>query len=301
MAHETTAIMPGEMQVPKALVSRVRPARRIKDSALKFMAFGFTAIGVFVLFWILGMLLVKGLSALALDVFTKITPGPGSQGGGLANAIVGSIVLTMIGMAIATPIGIMAGTYLAEYGRGEKIATIIRFVNDILLSAPSILIGLFVYTLLVMPFGGYSGWAGGVALAIIALPVIVRTTEDMMRLVPSQLREAGAALGAPPSLVIRHVTWSAARAGMMTGVLLAMARIAGETAPLLFTALNNNFWFSPSLLGGVSNLPVTIYQFASAPYDNWQALAWAGSLIITFAILALSITTRFIVNRGQVK
>lgn len=301
MAHESTSMMPDNAHAPRALVSRVRPARRIKDSALKFTAFAFTSIGVFVLFWILGMLLVKGLSALSLDVFTKITPGPGSQGGGLANAIAGSIVLTMIGMVIATPIGIMAGTYLAEYGRSEKIATVIRFVNDILLSAPSILIGLFVYTLLVMPFGGYSGWAGGVALAIIALPVIVRTTEDMMRLVPSQLREAAAALGAPPSLVIRHVTWRAARAGMMTGVLLAMARIAGETAPLLFTALNNNFWFSPNLLGGVSNLPVTIYQFASAPYDNWQALAWAGSLIITFAILALSITTRFIVNRGQVK
>lgn len=301
MAHETTSVMPAAAPAPGAFVSRVRPIRRFQDSALKIIATGFTGIGVFVLFWILGMLLYKGGTALSLDVFIKITPGPGSQGGGLANAIVGSILLTLIGMAIATPIGIMAGTYLAEYGRGEKIADVIRFINDILLSAPSILIGLFVYTLLVMPFGGYSGWAGSVALAIIALPVIVRTTEDMMRLVPAQLREAGAALGAPPSMVIRHVTWRAARAGMMTGVLLAMARIAGETAPLLFTALNNNFWFSPSLMGGVSNLPVTIYQFASAPYDNWQALAWAGSLIITFTILALSIATRFIVNRGQVK
>ncbi|MGL5737065.1 MAG: phosphate ABC transporter permease PstA, partial [Beijerinckiaceae bacterium] len=256
--------------VVKPFVSRVRRSRQLRDTALKVLATLFTALGIFVLFWILGMLLVKGLSALTPDVFLKITPGPGTEGGGLANAIVGSIVLTMLGMLIATPIGVMAGTYLAEYGRTEKIADVIRFINDILLSAPSILIGLFVYTLLVMPFGGYSGWAGGVALAIIALPVIVRTTEDMMRLVPSQLREAGAALGAPPSIVIRHVTWRAARAGMLTGVLLAMARIAGETAPLLFTALNNNFWFSPSLMGGVSNLPVTIYQFASAPYENWQ-------------------------------
>lgn len=293
--------MAQDITTAKPFQSRVRASRRMRDSALKILATAFSAIGVFVLFWILGMLMVKGISALSIDVFTKITPGPGSEGGGLANAIVGSLVLTMLGMLIATPIGVMAGTYLAEYGRTEKIASVIRFINDILLSAPSILIGLFVYTLLVMPFGGYSGWAGGVALAIIALPVIVRTTEDMMRLVPAQLREAGAAMGAPPSMVIRHVTWRAARAGMMTGVLLAMARIAGETAPLLFTALNNNFWFSPTLMGGVSNLPVTIYQFASAPYENWQALAWAGSLIITFSILALSIATRFIVNRGQVK
>ena len=299
MAHETTSL-PVQTASP-VFQSRVRASRKFSNSALKILATGFTVIGVAVLFWILGLLLVKGISALSLDVFIKITPGPGSQGGGLANAIAGSIVLTLLGMAIATPIGVMAGTYLAEYGSTEKIANVIRFVNDILLSAPSILIGLFVYTLLVMPFGGYSGWAGGVALAIIALPVIVRTTEDMMRLVPAQLREAAAALGAPQSLVIRHVTWRAARAGMMTGVLLATARIAGETAPLLFTALNNNFWFSPDLMGGVSNLPVTIYQFASAPYDNWQALAWAGSLIITFAILALSLLTRFIVNRGQVK
>ncbi|WP_342363520.1 phosphate ABC transporter permease PstA [Terrarubrum flagellatum] len=287
------------LYVAKPFVSRVRPSRRASDRALKILSMLFTALGIFVLFWILGMLLVKGVSALSIDVFTKITPGPGTEGGGLANPLIGSIVLTALGMLIATPIGVLAGTYLAEYGKASKIADVIRFINDILLSAPSILIGLFVYTLLVAPFGGYSGWAGGVALAIIALPVIVRTTEDMMRLVPGQLREAGAALGAPPSVVIRHVTWRAARAGMLTGVLLAMARIAGETAPLLFTALNNNFWFEPSLMGGVSNLPVTIYQFASAPYDNWQALAWAGSLIITFAILGLSIATRLILSKGH--
>jgi phosphate transport system permease protein len=194
---------------------------------------------------------------------------------------------------------VLAGTYLAEYGKGSKLADLIRFINDILLSAPSILIGLFVYVILVEPFRGYSGWAGGVALGIIAIPVIVRTTEDMLRLVPAPLREAGSALGAPPSVVITAITWRAAKSGMVTGILLALARIAGETAPLLFTALNNNFWFSPTLVGGVSNLPVTIYQFASAPYENWQQLAWAGSLIITVSILLLSLIARRIVRGGK--
>jgi phosphate transport system permease protein len=285
--------------VVKPFVSRVRASRRASDKLLRIISAGFTAIGVFVLFWILGLLLLKGAQGISLDVFTKVTPGPGSKGGGLANAIVGSIVLTFLGMAIATPIGIMAGTYLAEYGRGKKMTNVIRFINDILLSAPSILIGLFVYTLMVLPFGGYSGWAGGVALAIIALPVIVRTTEDMMSLVPGSLREAASALGAPRSIVIRLVCWRAARAGMLTGVLLAMARIAGETAPLLFTALNNNFWFNANLSGGVSNLPVTIYQFASAPYENWQQLAWTGSLLITATILALSIVSRLIIKKDN--
>ena len=187
----------------------------------------------------------------------------------------------------------LAGTYLSEYGGGSRLAELIRFVNDILLSAPSVLIGLFVYVILVMPFRGYSGWAGGVALAIIAIPVIVRTTEDMLRLVPDTLREAGAALGAPASVVITRVLWRAAKAGIVTGILLALARIAGETAPLLFTALNNSFWFRPDLTGGISNLPVTIFQFASAPYENWQQLAWAGSLIITLTILALSVIARY--------
>jgi phosphate transport system permease protein len=285
--------------VIKPFVSRVRASRSFRDMALRVITSLFTAIAVFVLFWILGLLIFKGAQGLSLDVFTKITPGPGSQGGGLANAIVGSIVLTFIGMLLATPIGVMAGTYLAEYGRGLKMTNTIRFINDILLSAPSILIGLFVYTLLVVPFGGYSGWAGGVALAIIALPVIVRTTEDMMTLVPGSLREAASALGAPRSVVIRLVCWRAARAGMLTGVLLAMARIAGETAPLLFTALNNTFWFNTNLTGGVSNLPVTIYQFASAPYDNWQQLAWTGSLLITATILALSIISRLIIKKDK--
>jgi phosphate transport system permease protein len=245
------------------------------------------------------MLIWEGMTALSPRIFTEVTPGPGSQGGGLANAIVGSIILTFLGIAVATPIGIMAGTYLAEYGKTSKLADLIRFVNDILLSAPSILIGLFVYTLIVWPTGSYSGWAGAVALAIIATPVIVRTTEDMLRIVPNTLREAGAALGAPPAFVIKNISWRAARAGIVTGIMLAMARIAGETAPLLFTALNNSFWFNPSLLGGVSNLPVTIFQFALSPYPNWQQLAWAGALLITAAILALSVVARLLMSRGN--
>jgi phosphate transport system permease protein len=224
-------------------------------------------------------------------------PGPGSEGGGLANAIAGSLILTFLGIAVATPVGVLAGTYLAEYGKTSKLADVVRFINDILLSAPSILIGLFVYTLMVQPMGGYSGWAGGVALAIIATPVIVRTTEDMLRLVPNTLREAGAALGAPPAHVIINISWRAARAGIVTGILLAMARIAGETAPLLFTALNNTFWFRPDLFGGVSNLPVTIYQFALSPYSNWQELAWAGALLITVTILGLSVVARFLIKK----
>lgn len=279
--------------------NRVRKSRRTQDAALKFTATGFTVLAISVLFWILGMLLWEGFTSLSLDVFTRITPGPGTSGGGLANALVGSFILTFIGILIATPIGVMAGTYLAEYGKASKLAESVRFINDILLSAPSILIGLFVYVLLVQPLGGYSGWAGGVALAIIALPVIVRTTEDMLRLVPNSLREAGSALGAPTSIVIRSISWRASKFGIVTGILLALARIAGETAPLLFTALNNNFWFKPNLMGGVSNLPVTIYQFASAPYDNWRDLAWAGSLVITMTILALSITARYILGRNK--
>lgn len=278
---------------------RVRRSRQIQDKILRVTATLFTLVAVGALFWILGMLLIKGAAGLSIDTFTRITPGPGSQGGGLANAIVGSLVLTFLGIAIATPVGILAGTYLSEYGRQSKLANTIRFINDVLLSAPSILIGLFVYVILVQPFRGYSGWAGGVALAIIATPVIVRTTEDMLRLVPNAMREAGAAIGAPPAVVITSIAWSAARAGIVTGVLLALARIAGETAPLLFTALNNSFWFNADLTGGISNLPVTIYQFASAPYQNWQELAWAGSLIITMTILALSLVARRIVGRSK--
>lgn len=276
--------------------SRIRPGRRIADRLLRISCLLATVIGALVLGSILLMLIVQGVRGFSPSLFTQPTPGPGSEGGGIANAILGSLVLTVIGIAVATPIGVMAGTYLAEYGRTSKLADIIRFLNDILLSAPSILIGLFVYTLMVRPMGTYSGWAGGVALAIIAVPVIVRTTEDMLRLVPSTLREAGAALGAPPSIVITSVTWRAASAGIVTGIILALARIAGETAPLLFTALNNNSWFSADLMGGVANLPVMIYQFALSPYPNWQGLAWAGALLITGTILALSIAARLVIK-----
>lgn len=276
--------------------SRIRPGRRIADRLLRISCLLATVIGALVLGSILLMLIVQGVRGFSPNLFTQPTPGPGSEGGGIANAILGSLVLTVIGIAVATPIGVMAGTYLAEYGRSSKLADIIRFLNDILLSAPSILIGLFVYTLMVRPMGTYSGWAGGVALAIIAVPVIVRTTEDMLRLVPSTLREAGAALGAPPSIVITSVTWRAASAGIVTGIILALARIAGETAPLLFTALNNNSWFSADLMGGVANLPVMIYQFALSPYPNWQGLAWAGALLITGTILALSIVARLVIK-----
>jgi phosphate transport system permease protein len=280
---------------------RVRRGRHLADRTLKIVCTVFTGLGAFVLGWILLMLLVRGFSALSPAVFLETTPGPGSEGGGIANAIAGSLILTVLGIAVATPVGVMAGTYLAEYGRGSRLASVVRFLNDVLLSAPSILIGLFVYTLMVQPMGTYSGWAGGVALAIIATPVIVRTTEDMLRIVPGTLREAGAALGAPPSTVIMSITWRAARSGMVTGILLATARIAGETAPLLFTALNNSFWFKPSLMGGVSNLPVTIYQFALAPYENWQRLAWAGALLITLAILGLSIVARLLLQKDNAR
>ena len=287
--------------LPPVAWGRVRRSRYLADRALKVICTLFTLLGAAVLGWILLMLLIEGIGGLSPAVFTQTTPGPGSEGGGIANAIVGSLILTVLGITVATPIGVLAGTYLAEYGKGSKLATIIRFVNDILLAAPSILIGLFVYMLMVQPMGGYSGWAGGVALAIIAVPVIVRATEDMLRLVPGSLREAGAALGAPMSTVIVQISWKAARAGMVTGVILATARIAGETAPLLFTALNNNFWFSPNLMGGVSNLPVTIYQFALAPYQNWRELAWAGALIITLSILALSIVARLLLKKDNVR
>jgi phosphate transport system permease protein len=276
---------------------RVRRSRQLRDRAMKAICVLFTALGTFVLGWILLMLLVKGFGGLSPTIFTEVTPGPGTEGGGIANAIVGSLVLTFLGIIVATPIGVLAGTYLAEYGKTSLLAEVIRFVNDILLSAPSILIGLFVYALMVQPFGGYSGWAGGAALAIIAIPVIVRTTEDMLRLVPGSLREAGVALGAPMSKVIMKITWRASRAGIITGILLATARISGETAPLLFTALNNNFWFRADLMGGVSNLPVMIYQFALSPYENWRELAWAGALVITVAILALSTVARLVFKR----
>jgi phosphate transport system permease protein len=294
-----TSAAPAGLIAERVPWGRIRPRRHVANLAMKGACVAATVLGVFVLGWILLMVLVEGARGLSLALFIEPTPGPGSQGGGLGNAMLGSLVLTILGIGIATPIGVLAGTYLAEYGRSSSLTSAIRFVNDVLLAAPSILIGLFVYMLMVQPIGGYSGWAGGVALAIIAVPVIVRSTEDMLRLVPTTLREAGAALGATQSRVIAAIAWRAARAGIVTGVLLATARISGETAPLLFTALNNNSWFSPTLMGGVANLPVTIYQFALSPYENWRALAWAGALVITAAILALSMTARLFLNRNR--
>lgn len=256
---------------------------------------------VFGLSWlvlILAMLLYKGVGGLNLAVFTQMTPPPGSSGG-LLNAIVGSVILTFLGVLIGTPLAILAGTYMAEYGRYSKLTDVVRFINDILLSAPSIVIGLFVYGIMVRPMGHFSGLAGAVALAILVVPVVVRTTEDMLLLVPNQMREAAAALGAPRWHVIRHVSYKAAQTGIITGVLLAIARISGETAPLLFTALNNQFW-STNVLGPIPSLPVVIFQFALSPYEDWQRLAWTGALIITVAVLTLSVAARLLASRRSV-
>jgi len=251
-----------------------------------------TAFGLLWLVLVLSTLLINGISAIGPSLFTQMTPPPGSSGG-LLNAIAGSLVMTLIATLIGTPTGILAGTFLAEYARGSRFGEVVRFVNDILLSAPSIIIGLFVYEVMVVRMGHFSAWAGAVALAIITIPVVVRTTEDMLRLVPSALREAAAALGAPQWKVIVMVTYRAAAQGMMTGVLLAIARISGETAPLLFTALNNQFW-SGDLNGPMANLPVVIFQFAMSPYADWQVLAWGGALLITASILVLNITARML-------
>jgi phosphate transport system permease protein len=251
-----------------------------------------TAFGLLWLVLVLSTLLINGIGAISLSLFTQMTPPPGSSGG-LLNAIAGSLVMTVIATLIGTPTGILAGTFLAEYARGSRLGEAVRFVNDILLSAPSIIIGLFVYEVMVVRMGHFSAWAGAVALAIITIPVVVRTTEDMLRLVPSALREAAAALGAPKWKVVVMVTYRAAAQGMMTGVLLAVARISGETAPLLFTALNNQFW-SSDLNGPMANLPVVIFQFAMSPYVDWQVLAWGGALLITASILILNITARLL-------
>jgi phosphate transport system permease protein len=259
------------------------------------------ATALFGLFWlvlILAMLLIKGVGGLNLAVFTEMTPPPGSSGG-LLNAIVGSLILTFLGVLIGTPVAVLAGTYMAEYGRHSKLTDVVRFINDILLSAPSIVIGLFVYGIMVRPMGYFSGIAGSVALAILVVPVVVRTTEDMLLLVPSQMREAAAALGAPRWHVIRHVSYRAAKTGIITGILLAIARISGETAPLLFTALNNQFW-STSLLAPMPSLPVVIFQFALSPYEDWQRLAWTGALLITVAVLTLSIVARLLSSKRTV-
>jgi phosphate transport system permease protein len=273
--------------------------RRRRNAVTLTLSVAATVFGAAWLVIILGTLVWNGASGLSLSVFTENTPPPGGAGG-LANAIVGSLILTVFGVVIGTPIGILAGTYMAEYGRYAKLTTVVRFVNDILLSAPSIVVGLFVYEVMVVRMGHFSAWAGGVALAILVIPVVVRTTEDMLVLVPNSLREATAALGAPRWLMIRDVAYKAARAGIVTGVLLAIARITGETAPLLFTALNNQFW-SVNPDAPMASLPVTIFQFALSPYADWQQLAWTGALIITFAVLTLNIVARYLATLGQSK
>jgi phosphate transport system permease protein len=264
--------------------------RRMLNVVILGFSVGATVIGLGWLVLILGELVYEGFSGLSLAVFTEMTPPPGADGG-LLNPIVGSLLLTALAVAIGTPIGMMAGTYMAEYGKYAKLTIVVRFVNDILLSAPSIVVGLFVYEIMVAPMGHFSGWAGAVALAIIVVPVVVRTTEDMLTLVPKELREAATALGVPRAHVIRYVSYRAVQAGLVTGVLLAIARISGETAPLMFTSLNNQF-FSVDLNGQIASLPYVIFQFASSAYPEWQKLAWIGALIITFAVLALSITAR---------
>jgi phosphate transport system permease protein len=264
--------------------------RRWRDHLATALAIGAAGFGLTWLVLILLVLVVKGVGGLSLAVFTEMTPPPGSAGG-LLNPIVGSLILTALAVLFGTPLGILAGTYMAEYGRYSKLTMVVRFINDILLSAPSIVVGLFVYEIMVAQMGHFSAWAGAVALGIIVIPVVVRTTEDMLLLVSSTLREASAALGIPRWLVIRHVAYRAARAGMITGVLLAVARITGETAPLLFTALNNQF-FSWNLNAPMASLPVVIFQFALSPYEDWQQLAWTGALLITVAVLGLSILAR---------
>jgi phosphate transport system permease protein len=271
-----------------------RRRRNIIAMGLSLTATGF-GLGWLVL--ILSSLLWEGFSGLSLRVFTEMTPPPGAAGG-LLNPIIGSLMLTVLAVMIGTPMGILAGTYMAEYGRYDRLTSVVRFINDILLSAPSIVVGLFIYEVMVYPMGHFSGLAGGVALAVIVLPVVVRTTEDMLVLVPNQLREAAAALGMPRAYIIARVCYRAAKAGMITGVLLAIARISGETAPLLFTALNNQFW-STNLNAPMASLPTVIFQFALSPYKDWQQLAWTGALIITLAVLALSISARALAARKQ--
>jgi len=267
-------------------------ARRRNSTFIMGLCLAATGIGVVWLFLILFSLLVNGIPGLTFAVFTEMTPPPGEHGGGLLNAIFGSLLMTIIGVGIGAPIGILAGTYLAEYGRHSKITPVIRFINDILLSAPSIIIGLFVYGAVVVPMRSFSAVAGSIALAVIVIPVVVRTTEDMLLLVPNTLREAASALGLPRSFVIRRVAYRAARAGLITGVLLAVARVGGETAPLLFTVLSNQFW-SVSLVKPMANLPVTINNFINNTDANWKQLAWTGALLITAAVLSLNIAARF--------
>jgi phosphate transport system permease protein len=276
------------MQEARNPVYRKRLLMHRVGIALSVLAMAF---GIFFLLWILATLVVNGLGAISGALFSQNTPAPGSEGGGLLNAIVGSLMMVGVATLVSTPIGILAGIYLAEYGEESRFAQVTRFVTDIMLSAPSIVIGLFVYAIYVANIRHFSGWAGSFAIALIAIPVVVRTTDNMLNLVPTSLREAAFALGAPRWKVATMVRLRAVKAGVITGVLLAVARISGETAPLLFTALNNQF-FSTNMNAPMANLPVVIYQFAMSPYDNWRALAWGGALLITFSVLGLNILSR---------
>ncbi|MEM7989610.1 phosphate ABC transporter permease PstA [Morganella morganii] len=265
--------------------------RRQKNRVALFLSMSTMAFGLFWLIWILFSTVTKGMDGMSLVLFTEMTPPPNTEGGGLANAIVGSGLLILWATVIGTPLGILAGIYLAEYGRKSWLAEVTRFINDILLSAPSIVVGLFVYTIVVMQMQHFSGWAGVIALALLQIPIVIRTTENMLRLVPDSLREAAYALGTPKWKMISAITLKASVSGIITGVLLAIARIAGETAPLLFTSLSNQFW-STDLMQPIANLPVTIFKFAMSPFAEWQSLAWAGVLLITLCVLLINIVAR---------
>ena len=273
--------------------------RKLTNRVALTLSLSAMAFGLFWLTWILWTVFDLGLSGLSASLFTEMTPPPGADSGGLANAIVGSLIMVVLATLLGTPIGILAGVYLAEYGRHHRLGAVTRFINVLLLSAPSIVIGLFVYAVVVAQTGKFSAWSGVIALALIVLPVVVRTTENMLQLIPNTLREAAFALGAPKSVVISKVTLRAARAGVLTGVLLAVARIAGETAPLLFTALSNQFW-SLNLNEPMANLPVTIFKFAMSPFTNWQELAWAGVFLITMGVLLLNIVARVFLRAEKI-
>jgi phosphate transport system permease protein len=288
--------LPGPRKDPGVALALGRRRKRM-DFVIRALCVLATLIGLLFLASILTTLFYRGFEAMNLRVFTHVTAAPGSEGG-LLNAIVGSLIQAALGTAIGTPIGMLVGTYLAEYARGSKFGNLVRFVSDILLSAPSILVGLFVYQILVLPFGGFSGWAGVAALAVIVIPVVVRTTEDMLQLIPNTLREAVIGLGSPKWKMIVFVCWKSAMSGIITGILLAVARVAGETAPLLFTSLGNNTW-SVDLARPMASLPVTIYAFAASPFEDWIALAWAGALLITLSVLLLNILARTVLRTAK--
>lgn len=269
--------------------------RKIANQLNLSLALVATIIGMFWLGWLLLTLVTEGIQAISWSLFTQATPAPGSSGG-LGNAILGSFLITLFGILIGTPIGILAGTYLAEFGKNSLLAKIVRFFNDLLLSVPSIITGIFIYSVFVLSVGHFSGWAGSAALATIVVPIVTRTTENMLNMVPNELRESAAALGAPVRVIVTKIVWKSSKSGIITGVLLALARISGETAPLLFTALNNQFW-SWDMTKPIANLPMTIFQFAMSPYQDWQQLAWAGALIITAFVLITNLLARIIIRK----